>query len=209
MKFLLGIVVGLVLAGVAGLAFVKSGRFDVAADKRAGRMERELAEMGMDAWVDRNAPKVTNPRGNNPEVLRQGLDHYKENCVVCHGVPGERPSEIARGMNPGPPDLSRPETEKMSDGQLFFIVSHGIRMTGMPSFAMTHKEDEIWSMVSFVRHLPQLTDAEKKVLTAGSDEAEHHHEQGALPAPGASPPNAPPAAPAPNAHGGVTGVTRG
>ncbi len=204
MKFLLGIVCGLVLAALLGVAYVKSGRFDVSAQKPAGVVERELAEMGMDAWVDHNAPKVQNPRASDPAVLQQGLAHYKENCVVCHGVPGTRPSEIARGMNPGPPDLARAGTQKMTDGQIFFIVSQGIRMTGMPSFSMTHKDDEIWAMVSFVRHLPTLTDAEKKTLTAGLEqEEEHHHEEGGPPPAGEQPPHAPPNAPAPHARPGA------
>jgi len=68
-------------------------------------------------------------------------------------------------MNPAPPDLSLPRTQKRSDGNLFWIIGQGIRMTGMPAFAPTHTEDEIWKMVAFVRHLPNLTQEERSRLT--------------------------------------------
>jgi hypothetical protein len=64
----------------------------------------------------------------------------------------------------------------MRDGELFWVVSNGIRMTGMPAFAPTHKEDEIWKIVAFVRHLPEITKEEQQALKASREEETGHHE---------------------------------
>jgi hypothetical protein len=65
----------------------------------------------------------------------------------------------------------------MRDGELYWVVANGIRMTGMPAFSPTHKPDEIWKMVAFVRHMPEITKEEQQVLKAGREEEESHHEQ--------------------------------
>ena len=62
----------------------------------------------------------------------------------------------------------------MRDGELYWIVSNGIRMTGMPAFSSTHTSDEIWKIVAFVRHMPELTEEEQHVLKAGRDEKTTH-----------------------------------
>ncbi len=77
-------------------------------------------------------------------------------------------------MNPPAPDLTLPSVQKMRDGELFWVVSNGIRMTGMPAFSPTHKEDEIWKIVAFVRHLPEVTKEEQQTLKAGHEEEKHH-----------------------------------
>ena len=64
----------------------------------------------------------------------------------------------------------------MRDGELFWVVSNGIRMTGMPAFSPTHKQEEIWKIVAFVRHLPEITKEEQQILRAGHEEEAGHHE---------------------------------
>jgi mono/diheme cytochrome c family protein len=113
---------------------------------------------------------------------------------MCHGAPGVEESEFGQGLNPPAPDLTLPVIQKMSDGELFWIVSNGIRMTGMPAFSPTHKPEEVWKIVSFVRHLPELTDEEQKALGAGTDEKAHHGEAGSE-APGKEESSPPPVTP--------------
>src|SRR5206468_7122711 len=129
-----------------------------------------------------------------------GLDHYRENCVVCHGAPGVEMGEAGKGLNPPPPFLDSPAVQGRTDGQMFWIVKNGIRMTGMPAWGPTHKDEEIWQMVAFMRHLPQLTGAEKAKLQP-AEEAEQHHkeaEEHAGAAPAGSPSASPAAAPTPH-----------
>ena len=119
--------------------------------------------------------------------------------MLCHGAPGVDASEAGEGLNPPAPDLTLARIQKRTDGELFWILQNGIRMTGMPAFGPTHKDDELWKMVAFLRHLPQLTPEEEKALQTeeGSDHhaaegSDHHAEEGSTdPAKGAAEPPKP------------------
>lgn len=174
MKVFLGILIGWLLMGVLVGFVLWSGAYNVAASNPPGKMEKKLAEFALDHAIARRAPVKTNPF-RKPEDVRVGLAHYKSNCVVCHGAPGVEESEFSQGLNPPAPDLTLPSIQETPDGELFWVVSNGIRSTGMPAFSPTHKEDEIWKIVAFVRHLPQITGEEQKILKAGRKEEEHHH----------------------------------
>jgi mono/diheme cytochrome c family protein len=177
MRFLLGIVVGAAGAIVAAAIFASTGRIDVAATRHGGWNDR------LDHWlftvstrsIEKHAPTETNPFGSDPGAAAAGLPHYKENCVDCHGARDVDTSEFAKGLNPGPPMLDMGDVQKMTDGQLFWVISNGVRATGMPAFSPTHSKDEIWKIVAFVRHLPKLTDAEVAELKKGRESEESHH----------------------------------
>jgi len=170
-----GILLGLVLAGVVPLLILAVGGFNTAATAGPTRLERKLALFTVNRSVARRAPEETNPFGSSPEALREALPHYRENCVLCHGAPGVEAAELARGLNPPPPDLTAPRIQGRSDGDLFWLVSEGIRMSGMPAFSPTHSREEIWKLVALIRHLPSLT-AEERQLLEKSGEKGHHHE---------------------------------
>lgn len=179
MKFLAGFLVGLMAVGAVVGIYLATGAFDTAASTPTGKMEKQLATFALNKSVAKRAPSQKNPFSGTAEVLKEGLEHYKENCVVCHGAPGVDVSEIGQGLNPPAPELTLPRVQRRPDGELFWIVSNGIRMTGMPAFKPTHKPDEIWKTVVFIRHLEEITRAEQQALKAGAEEAEHHHEEGA------------------------------
>jgi mono/diheme cytochrome c family protein len=176
MRFFVGFLVGIMAVGAVGGLYLASGAFDTAATNPVGRMEAKVATFALNKSVARRAPADKNPFQPTPEVLKEGLDHYRENCVVCHGAPGVDVSEIGQGLNPPSPELTLPRVQRRPDGELFWIVSNGIRMTGMPAFKPTHKPEEIWKMVAFVRHLEEITADEQKVLKAATEEEERHHE---------------------------------
>ena len=183
MRVLTGILIGVVLVAAAvGLLFW-SGSYNVAATNPPGRFEKKFAAFALDRAIQKRAPVRTNPF-SKPEDVRAGLAHFKENCVDCHGAPGVEESEFGQGLNPPAPDLTLPALQKLRDGELFWVVSNGIRMTGMPAFSPTHKEDEIWKIVAFVRHLPEITKEEQQTLKAGREEETGHHEAESGGAPG-------------------------
>lgn len=170
MRFLAGMVTALVLLLIAAGAVVATGAFDVAATRPPGTIEKRLAGMTLDRSVAKRAPDRKNPVAPSPEVFARGLRGYKEMCVTCHGAPGVDPSEAGQGLNPPAPDLTLAKVQARSDGELFWIIQNGIRMTGMPAFGPTHKEQAIWRMVAFVRHLPELSKDEEKALSGGHEE---------------------------------------
>jgi mono/diheme cytochrome c family protein len=85
-------------------------------------------------------------------------------------------ADLSKGINPSAPSLDKEESDR-SDGELFWVVKHGIRMTAMPAFGPTHTDEEIWKIVAFIRHLPDLTAQEGNSLRAATgEEAPLHHE---------------------------------
>ena len=176
MKVLAGILIGIVIVLLGAVLVAWMGVCDVGAVAPPSKFEQRIANFALKRSVSRRAPRTANPLAASPEVWRAGLAHYKENCVMCHGAPGVEESEFGQGLNPPAPDLTLPAIQKMSDGELFWIVSNGIRMTGMPAFSPTHKPEEVWTVVAFVRHLPELSDEEQKALKAGGEEPASHHE---------------------------------
>jgi mono/diheme cytochrome c family protein len=164
MKFLWGVVVGLVGLAVGAGLVLAAGILSVSATVPPSDLERKLASFAVNRSVARRAPKAANPVAATPEALAAGLSHYRAMCVTCHGAAGVDPSAIGEGLNPPAPDLTMPSVQKRTDGELFWLVQNGIRMTGMPAFGPTHDEKDIWTLVTFLRHLPELTPDEEKAL---------------------------------------------
>lgn len=174
MKFFSGILFGFFLTGLIVAGYLASGAYNVSAVSPPSKMEARLAVFALNRSVAKRAPKDKNPVAAGAETFRSGLAHYRENCVTCHGAPGVDASEIGTGLNPPAPDLTLPRVQARPDGEMFWIVSNGIRTTGMPAFGPTHKPEEIWKIVAFLRHLPELSAAEQKALK-GSVEVEESH----------------------------------
>lgn len=177
--FLAGIATTVFASGLIGLLVVWSGAIDVSGATSGGRVDAFLRYAAKQS-IARHAPHDTNPFMNDASVLPSGLAHFKANCGACHaGSAVDLRAEFAHGLNPSPPSLTSAEVSALSDGEIFWVVSNGIRGTGMPGFAPTHSAEEIWKIVSFVRHLPELSANERKSLQEGRrDEEEHHHESG-------------------------------
>ncbi|HEY7113872.1 MAG TPA: cytochrome c [Thermoanaerobaculia bacterium] len=185
MKWLGGMLLGFVLLVVAACLVLWLGLFEVAATKPPGKLEEGLARFALNRAVARRASKASNPLPASAETWGEGLAHYRENCAECHGGPGIEASEAGQGLNPPAPDLTLPRVQKRPDGELYWIVANGIRMTGMPAFGPTHKEKEIWEIVAFLRHLDALSAEEEKALERAGGTSHHADEPpaAATPAP--------------------------
>jgi mono/diheme cytochrome c family protein len=169
-RFLWGVVIGLLVPVLVGGIVLETGAVDMSATKPPGGLERWLGDRALQRSLTRRAPKGVAAPVPNAEVLASGLEHFRANCLPCHGAPGIATSEAGKGLHPPAPPLDRSETQARSDGELFFVVGRGVRMTGMPAFGLTHNEKELWALVTFIRHLPTLTPEERHRLA----EAEPH-----------------------------------
>ncbi len=157
----------LLLVGLAGLTWgaVALGAVDPSATTRPSRLEKVVARAALGAAVRARAPRgKTAPV--DAESVERGREAYRAHCLVCHGVPGGEQSSIAAGLNPPVPDLAEPETQTRTDGELYFLVSGGVRLTGMPGFARSLPEGTRWELVAFLRVLPKLGNEELKALAA-------------------------------------------
>jgi mono/diheme cytochrome c family protein len=169
---ILAVLVLLVIAGA--FAFIYSGAYDVAATSPHSHLVQWALSTTMDRSVRSRAVRVEVPDDlSNPVRIREGAAHYVETCEGCHAGPGLEKSEIAQGLNPQAPDLAE-SGEEMSAQELYWVIDHGIKMTGMPAFGPTHDEREMWSMTAFVKALPTLSAAQYAELREAAEG--HHHE---------------------------------
>jgi mono/diheme cytochrome c family protein len=149
------IVVGILLGG--GAIFIWSGVYDVAATVPHWTLTKLLLEGIREQSVAYHSKGIQPPSLEDPQMISSGFEHFHTTCRLCHGAPGTRSLEFASGMNPSPPDLKSIEVQEESDGELYWIVKNGIKMTGMPAFGPTHNEKQLWEIVAFLRQLPDLT----------------------------------------------------
>jgi mono/diheme cytochrome c family protein len=105
-----------------------------------------------------NAQALKNPIAAEPLAIAEARDHFADHCAVCHANNGGGDTQINAGLYPPAPDMRLPDTQNLSDGELFFIIKNGIRFTGMPGWGGSDEDN--WKLVLFLRHLPALTPME-------------------------------------------------
>ncbi len=156
-----GVVLTLVVGLVCAYALVSSGRIPANADAAPGWLETWMAKTSLEATLDREAPKEPNPVALNERNLLDGVHLFAENCAVCHGsAKGDAAkSPIAKGLYQKPPQLASEGVEDDTEGESYWKIKHGIRLTGMPSFGATLSDKDIWTLALFLKHMDKLPPA--------------------------------------------------
>ena len=160
-----GIVAGVALTLLVFLsgayALVRSGLIPANADAKPGWLETWVAGTSLDATLLRDAPKAQNPVPLNDANLLAGVQLFAQNCAVCHGSAkgAASPSPIAKGLYPKPPQLATDGVEDDPEGDSFWKIKHGIRLTGMPSWRYTLSDRQIWTLALFLKHMDKLPPA--------------------------------------------------
>lgn len=162
---------GLIFLILAGLLFIFSGVYDVAATSEDGGLIAWVLETTRERSVHRAAGslEVQAPRLDDPRMIRSGFVRYHELCATCHGAPGVDVSPTGQGLNPFPPELAGEAGEDSEE--LFWVVKNGIKMTGMPAYGVTLSDEEIWEVVAFLKRMPQLSPEEYQALARESGAA--------------------------------------
>ncbi|MGE5319213.1 MAG: c-type cytochrome [Hyphomicrobiaceae bacterium] len=157
----LGVALTLAVAVVGAYLLVRSGLIPANADATPGRLETWMAGTSLDATLSREAPKGKNPVALTERNLLAGVHLFAQNCAVCHGsAKGDAAaSPIAKGLYQKPPQLATEGVEDDPEGDSFWKIKHGIRLTGMPSFGHTLSDREIWTLALFLKHMDQLPPA--------------------------------------------------
>jgi mono/diheme cytochrome c family protein len=91
----------------------------------------------------------------DPKRVASGAGQYAEMCSNCHLAPGMKRTEISHGFYPRVPELRR--GSNLTPAQEFWVVKHGLKVSGMPAWGVTREDDLLWSVVAFLRKLPELT----------------------------------------------------
>ena len=159
--FLLGIVAAIVVAAGGGYIVLRSGLVSANADAEPGWLEIWAANTSLDATLDREAPKGPNPVALTDDNLVAGVELYGRHCAICHGTAqgNASASPIAKGEYPAPPQLATDGVEDDPEGNSFWVIAHGIRWTGMPSWKGTLTDEQIWTLALFLNHMNKLPSA--------------------------------------------------
>ncbi len=170
LKFLLGFAVAVVVVLAAGFCYVRFGFVDPRADIPVGWLESKIAMPALDAAVDRRAPEAHNPLQPTDDNLISGMKTYQANCASCHGDIQHPHAQLAEALYPRAPQFVE-DAPDMSENQNFYIIQHGVRLSGMPAWKQVLIEQEMWQVTTFLSRmdkLPPQVSAEWKAAAAGT-----------------------------------------
>lgn len=148
------------LASVVGAAwFAAQG---VSSTPSPGPVETVVSRTARHWLIPASLRARTNPEPADAAALQEGLAHWADHCASCHANNGSGDTAMGRGLYPKAPDMRLAATQALSDGELFALIEHGVKLTGMPAWTTGTAEGErsTWHLVQFIRHLPQLSDDE-------------------------------------------------
>ena len=154
-RILLGRVVGAVIVMVAALWDVRLGYVDPRADAEVGALERKLAMPALDASIDRRAPDLKNPIQATDENLKTGMNIYQQTCSGCHGDIQHVHSAFGDSLYPRAPQFVE-DSPDMPENQNYYIITHGVRLSGMPAMGKALNEQQLWQVTTFLSHMDKL-----------------------------------------------------
>ena len=183
-SFALGALTLVLLGLLIALLVILTGGYNVAATERhttvgAWALETNFANSVQGHADDIVAPELTRA------MVDAGAPEYKSMCEHCHGGVGASAAGWTEGMVPQPPALAH-AAQEWSASEVFWLVKHGARMTGMPAFGPTHDDRTIWNIAAFVKALPEMPAEQYAAYSSehggsgsGGEEAGHSHAPGA------------------------------
>jgi mono/diheme cytochrome c family protein len=156
----------LAVLATAGFGYVRTT--GLRASGQPSAVEEAVARSVRRLAVPGDVARRANPVPRSEAALAEGLAHYADHCASCHAIDGSGSTGMGRGFFPQAPDMRAAATQRMTDGELFYVIEHGIRFTGMPAWSTGTPEGETssWQLVHAIRHLPKLTEAERATMEA-------------------------------------------
>jgi mono/diheme cytochrome c family protein len=156
--FIVGILFTLAVVFGGAYFYATTGHFDTRAVGNApSTIERRTANKSVDAWVEDHAPRQSNPFQPTMENVMDGSMAYDKNCAFCHGSLKAPISPMRTKFYPPVPQLmSRVPDDP--DGNLFYVIKYGIRMTAMPGWEGVLSDDDMWKIVVFMKNSGQMKD---------------------------------------------------
>src|ERR1700676_5192462 len=163
-QFVFGFIAAIALLAAGGLRYVPRGVAPVATSSPPLPFEGLITGIALNARVNKEAPK-SSPIQASDEVYAAGINIYRKNCAVCHGLPGQDQTAIGKGEFPKPPELFKGEGVTNDPvGVTYWKVANGIRLTGMPGFNGSLSTEQIWQVSLFVANVNKLPAKVQRIL---------------------------------------------
>src|SRR5262245_43528097 len=169
---LITIVILIVIVWLVAYSQVRAG--GLSADADPGNIERAIASRLVRLSIPTDVKQQNNPFGTDATLWRTAADHYGDHCATCHGSDGRGQTVVGENMYPKSPNLADAAVQRLSDGELFFIIQNGVRWTGMPAWKHDHSAEETWRLVSFIRAIPTLTQSDLEAVGLATGEQGKH-----------------------------------
>lgn len=141
---------------LAGFLVAASGIVSIKASSGHYAITRWFLEFSMERSVSTYSMGIDPPPLEDADLVLKGAGHYETGCRPCHGGVGDLQPGVPKQMTPEPPPLPSAVPE-WTAAELFYIVKHGMKFTGMPAFPSLERDDEVWSVVAFLQRLPDMT----------------------------------------------------
>jgi thiosulfate dehydrogenase len=168
MKFLIGFILGLAIIPAGLYFYFSTGSAPVATSSQPMLFEKRMAKMALDARIKKEMPGTVLIPANDANYLA-GAQIYQQDCAVCHGLPGQHPTAIAKGMFPKPPQLFHGKGVTDDPAQeTYWKAANGIRLTGMPGFKGSLSDDQLWQVSLLLANADKLPAQALAVLSGNS-----------------------------------------
>lgn len=165
-RYLVGAAIGVATVALITIGVALGGFVDVSATSGHSAPVSWLMHNTFEASVGRRAADIVPPKDLDvARRIEEGASSFESMCSVCHTPSGEAPSPVAKGLTPAPPPLAH-LGDHMAPNEVFWVIDHGVKMTGMPAFGPTHGDEEIWALVAYVR-------SHRSATADGGDAHEH------------------------------------
>lgn len=172
-----GMVLAVLGALLAGLLVMLAGIYNVAASSRHFAITDYLLKLVLHRSIATYSLGIDPLPLDRPGMAELGARHFAAGCQPCHAGPDRAQSPIAAGMYPPAPALGD-IVGRWDDAELFWIVRHGLKFTGMPQWPGDGRDDEVWPVVAFMRQLPDMP-VERYMALTGTERSGFSFEGGA------------------------------
>ncbi|MCF8039088.1 MAG: cytochrome c [Desulfohalobiaceae bacterium] len=158
MKYLVTILIVLAVLIAGAFLYAWSGLYNMAASKPHWNLTSSFIEMVRDRSIETHSQDIQRPGAGGTELKDTFFSHYHGMCRLCHGAPGYRPEEFAMGLYPKPPEMTSGEIQtEFNQVEIYWIVEHGLKLTGMPAFGPSHDEEDLWGLAALARAMPGMS----------------------------------------------------
>ncbi len=159
------VVIACVVVGAGVATMVAARGFSARATPTL--LERGIARLARRLAIPRDARLASNPVPLSADVLAEARAHFADHCANCHANDGSGQTPLGQTLYPRAPDMRQPDTQRLSDGELYWIIENGVRLSGMAAFGEGKPDDpDTWKLVHLIRHLREITPEQLRDMEA-------------------------------------------